>query len=79
MEPFLDGQGKKELSESLKKYPFSLQRHSRADQFMLCDQERKGGIASDPQVPDGLFAEPLARNVGVYLHLPPKGTRSISG
>jgi hypothetical protein len=44
MEPFLDGQGQKELSESLKKYPFSLQRYSGADQFAISDEERKAGL-----------------------------------
>src|SRR4029077_19425088 len=44
MEPFLDWQGKQELSESLKKYPITLQRYSGTDQFVLSDQEGKEGL-----------------------------------
>jgi hypothetical protein len=44
MAPFLDRQAQKELSEALKKFPFSLQRYSGADQFAISDEEGKEGL-----------------------------------
>jgi hypothetical protein len=44
MEPFLDGQGRQELRESLGKYPLALQRYSGPDQFVLARQESDEGL-----------------------------------
>jgi hypothetical protein len=44
MEPFLDWQGKRDLSESLNRYPIELRRYSGVDQFVLADQEGKEGL-----------------------------------
>lgn len=44
MEPFLDSNGRQDLSDALEKYPIKLQRYSGADQFVLADQEAKQGL-----------------------------------
>jgi len=76
MEPFLDGQGKEELSESLNKYPIKLQRYSGADQFVLSDQEGKEGLRLILKYPKAFLQSHLRGTLESTFIFRPEALRS---